>query len=222
MDRKTLVGSVFRRLSAAGPVVAVPAVVLVSAVSLGTAFQGPEVQIPRSDLARLQERAVAVSAGLEDLQAAYQRDVAPVEQMLRPFHDDERWVRRVSLALVREARDVGLDPRVLASVLLVENPWLEPGARSGQGAVGLMQVMPLHAGRWGCPSADLTDVESNICHGARIFAHDLRRAHGDLDRALLAYNGCVSGTNTPNCHTYPGQVYARAGRAALERWLILD
>ena len=28
----------------------------------------------------------------------------------------------------------------------------------------------------------------------------------DLTKGLLHYNGCVHGTNTPNCRTYPGKV----------------
>jgi soluble lytic murein transglycosylase-like protein len=73
-----------------------------------------------------------------------------------------------------------------------------------------MQVMPFHAGAWGCESEDLTDPETNVCHGTRILAHALRRLDGDLERALLRYNGCVRGTNTPDCHSYPSRVLAHA------------
>lgn len=173
-------------------------------------------------LDRLERRAAALERGLQDVDSYYHERVAPVERILRPFHEDEEWVRRVAFTLVAEADEVGMDPRALASVLLVENPWLEPGAESFMGAVGLMQVMPLHAGNWGCASADLRDLSSNICHGARIFAHYLERSKGDVDRALLAYNGCVNGTNTPDCHSYPSWVYSRAGRAAMQRWLPTD
>ena len=59
-----------------------------------------------------------------------------------------------------------------------------------------MQVMPFHAGKWGCGSADLFDIESNICHGVAVLADNLRGAK-TLPKALLGYNGCVRGTNTP-------------------------
>jgi soluble lytic murein transglycosylase-like protein len=108
---------------------------------------------------------------------------------------------------------------VLAAVVLVEDPMLDPDVQSSQGAVGLMQVMPFHAGRWDCGSADLTDLDANVCHGARIFRDYLVRAGGNIDRALLAYNGCVRGLNTPDCHKYPSHVYSNAGRAALRSWL---
>ena len=95
-------------------------------------------------------------------------------------------------------------------MLLVEDPGLDPAAVSPVGAVGLMQVMPIHAGGWGCDSDDLTDPDVSICHGARILAHYLKETGGNLDRALLRYNGCVRGVNTPNCHLYPMLVYRNA------------
>jgi hypothetical protein len=58
-------------------------------------------------------------------------------------------------------------------------------------------------------------VDANICHGARIFAHYLGATNGNVDRALLRYNGCVTGENTPDCDLYPNKVFARAGRATL-------
>ena len=106
------------------------------------------------------------------------------------------------------------------AVLLVENPALDPSARSFMGAQGLMQVMPFHRGKWPPCEPRLDDVESNICHGASIFASYLKQTGGDVDRALLRYNGCVHGTNTPNCHQYANHVFARAGRASVHAWLV--
>jgi soluble lytic murein transglycosylase-like protein len=167
----------------------------------------------------MEVRAAVLSRGAGIVEEYYESRVEPVEQILAPYHHDGHFVRTVSVALVAEGERVGIDPRALASVLLVENPWLDPHARSSVGAVGLMQVMPFHAGRWGCSSSDLTDIETNVCHGARIFAAYLEQHAGDVDRALLAYNGCVRGTNTPQCHLYPNHVYSRAGRMAMRYWL---
>lgn len=172
-------------------------------------------------LSELEARVAVMNDGYARVDRWYAEEVEPVERVLRPFHEDEEWVRRLAVALVREGRETGLDARALASVVLVENPWLDPEIESFVGAVGIMQVMPFHAGEWGCESDDLTDPEVNICHGSRIFAQYLRR-HGNVDRALLAYNGCVRGTNTPDCHLYPNHVYTRAGRAAMQRWLQLE
>ncbi len=166
-------------------------------------------------LGNLEDRATALEASYRSLRSEYEREIRPLELALGRYGDDDTLVARIAVALVREGRKAGVDPRLLASVLLVEDPWLDPEAVSPQGAVGLMQVMPLHAGSWGCPSDDLTDPEINICHGARILAHDIRLEHGDLDRALLRYNGCVRGANTPDCRLYPFHVYRQQSLALL-------
>jgi hypothetical protein len=174
---------------------------------------------PTTSVAAVESRMAALDRDLGGIEEFYRREVRPIEQILRPFHRDEAWVRNVALTLVNEGHRSGVDPRVLAAVVLVEDPMLDPAIRSSQGAIGLMQVMPFHAGQWDCGSADLTDPAANVCHGARIFREYLSRAEGDLDKALLAYNGCVRGLNTPDCFLYPSHVYRNAGRAALESWL---
>jgi soluble lytic murein transglycosylase-like protein len=160
-----------------------------------------------------------VTALLSRIEEAYSEDVAPIERVLLSYRDDDpQLVRRVAVSLVREARRTQLEPRLLLAVLLVENPWIDPSKSSHVGAQGLMQVMPFHRGQWRPCQPRLDDVDANICHGARIFAAYLREEKGNVDRALLRYNGCVKGTNTPDCHQYPTHVYARAGRASLLAW----
>jgi soluble lytic murein transglycosylase-like protein len=154
-----------------------------------------------------------VRNGMAELERGYTERVAPLERQLRPQSPDAALVRRIAVALVREGRAAGVDPQLLLSVLLVEDPELAPDAVSPVGAVGLMQIMPSHAGGWGCDSGDLFDPDVNICHGARILAHYLEASEGDLEVALLRYNGCVHGTNTPDCHLYPTKVYRRASFA---------
>ena len=127
------------------------------------------------------------------------------------FNGDRTLVRRISRAVVREAQRQQVPPSLIAAVLVTENTTLKPAALSSVGAVGLMQVMPIHAGAALCGSSDLTDVDSNICHGTLILARNLRRTH-TTTAALLRYNGCVRGTNTPDCHRYPSKVLARAGK----------
>jgi soluble lytic murein transglycosylase-like protein len=171
------------------------------------------------DVNELTERATRLTSAWSDLDAYYEAEVAPLARVLVRYRDDEALARRVAVALVREAKAVGIEPRLLLAVLLVENPWLDPRIRSPVGAIGLMQVMPVHRGGWAECGDDLESIDQNICHGARIFAHYFERSGGDIERALLRYNGCVRGTNTPNCHQYPYHVFARAGRASVLAWL---
>jgi len=139
----------------------------------------------------------------------------PLERYLGRFSKDTALVRRVARAVIRQAHEEKVAASLVAAVLVTENTTLKPWAESHVGAVGLMQVMPMHAGQLGCDSADLVNVESNICHGTRILARNLRRTSSSA-AALLRYNGCVRGTNTPNCFEYPVRVLARAGELRQE------
>lgn len=176
-------------------------------------------EITGAGVGKLEARAAHVTSLLERVEDVYEAEVAPLERVLLGYRsDDPQLIRRVAVSLLREARRTELEPRLLLAVLLVENPWIDPEARSFMGARGLMQVMPFHEGQWPPCEPRLDDVEANICHGASIFAAYLKQTRGDVDRALLRYNGCVNGTNTPNCHQYPNHVYARAGRASIQAW----
>jgi soluble lytic murein transglycosylase-like protein len=118
---------------------------------------------------------------------------------------------RAAWAVTREAGRLRMSPSLLAAVLLVENRQLDSSAVSSQGAIGLMQVMPIHAGSYGCESADLMNVDANICHGARILHLYMVRSRS-VTAALKRYNGCVRGANTPRCYRYPVRVLAQAAR----------
>lgn len=134
----------------------------------------------------------------------------PLERFLGRYNSDRVLVRRISRAVARESRRQQVPPSLIAAVLVTENTTLRPEALSSVGAQGLMQVMPMHAGAELCRSSDLVDVDSNICHGTLILARNLRRTSSSA-AALLRYNGCVRGTNTPDCWRYPSRVLAQAG-----------
>jgi hypothetical protein len=134
---------------------------------------------------------------------------AHVAEVLGRYTDDIPLVDKIAGALVKEGKRRHVESSLLVGVLLTENPDLDPHATSAVGARGLMQVMPFHAGKWGCASRDLFDVQSNICHGVAVLADNLTHAR-NLPQALLGYNGCVRGTNTPDCRKYPRVVYQHA------------
>ncbi len=140
-----------------------------------------------------------------DYVTTYREDVEPVEKVLRRHGISNRTARRISWPLVQEAQRRGVDPATVTAILLVESEG-NPAARSSVGARGLMQVMPGWAGRWRGCGRDLYDIEDNICNGTSILAWYLS-GHGDERKALLGYNGCVHGTNTPNCHRYPDKIW---------------
>lgn len=135
----------------------------------------------------------------------YRDHVAPVEQVLRRRGVPKEVARRMAWPLVEHATRKHLDPATVASVLLVESEG-NPHATSPVGARGLMQVMPSWAGRWEGCGRNLYDIDDNLCTGTSLLAWYMRTSGGDERRALLGYNGCVRGTNTPNCHVYPERI----------------
>jgi soluble lytic murein transglycosylase-like protein len=142
----------------------------------------------------------------------------PLALLLGRRNRDPVTATRIARAILKESGRLQVAPSLLTGVLLTENPRLETETVSSQGAIGLMQVMHFHAGEFDCGSDDLLQVESNICHGARVFGRYLKRT-GNVQRALLRYNGCVVSANTPNCHRYPAKV-TRAARQVRRELLL--
>ncbi len=201
-------------------VVAFPGALLIAVLFIA-AFRSPGAALgafePRTTTDRLIAKATLVDHALSKVDKLYEAEVQPLEQTIMRYRSDERLARRIATALVREGHRAGLAPDILLAVMLVENPWINPDARSSVGARGLMQVMPGHKGQWrACPRHTLDEIEANICYGAQIFKDYLKRT-GNVETALLRYNGCVKGTNTPNCHLYPQQVFARVARPSSMR-----
>jgi hypothetical protein len=143
-----------------------------------------------------------------------QEEIQKVAYSLHKYTSDTVLARRIASAIVVQGGKKNIDPALLVGVVLTEDAKLDPKAKSFVGARGLMQVMPFHAGKWaGCPSTDLFAIDNNICHGVSILA-DLIKRSPSVSQALQRYNGCVRGTNTPNCHTYSGKVLKFAEQAA--------
>ena len=139
--------------------------------------------------------------------------VAPLEHVLRRYSSNRTLTRRIAAAIARESRRSRVEPSLVVAVLIAENNILKPHARNRHtNASGLMQVMPGWAGRLGCQSTELTDVDVNICHGVRVLALHLREARGDLHRGLQKFNGCRPTPDSTRCDVYPSRVLAHAER----------
>jgi soluble lytic murein transglycosylase-like protein len=179
--------------------------------SSGTVVEGPSTSAPdRSSAARTLPRVRVDSTALEFAVTARLAHEPLTRAIARRTRNPEL-AERAAWAVTREAGRLRMSPSLLAAVLLVENRQLDSAAVSSQGAIGLMQVMPIHAGSYGCESADLMNVDANICHGARILHLYLVRSRS-VTVALKRYNGCVRGANTPRCYRYPVRVLAQAAR----------
>jgi soluble lytic murein transglycosylase-like protein len=153
----------------------------------------------------------AIDTTALELAVTRRLDHEPLARAIARRTPNPNMADRAASAVTREAGRLGVSPSLLAAVLLIENRQLDTAAVSSQGAVGLMQVMPMHAGGYGCNSDDLRRLDANICHGASILHLYLRRTRS-VAVALRRYNGCVRGVNTPRCERYPVQVLRTAAR----------
>lgn len=130
---------------------------------------------------------------------------------------------------VREAFLRGVPPPVVFGIMLTENAQFVSRATSNVGAVGLMQVYPkvwLRALSQKFGSTNISTDSTNLRYGIYILQtylkpgrqapaqHVVSTEPGSLMKGLLRYNGCVRGTNTPRCHTYPNKVQQYVERDA--------
>jgi soluble lytic murein transglycosylase-like protein len=84
-----------------------------------------------------------------------------------------------------EARSQGLDPVLLEALIRVESGF-NPAAVSSKGAMGLMQLMPATAKRYGV--ADAFDPLQNIRGGTKYLKDLLQMFDQDIELVLAAYN----------------------------------
>src|ERR1019366_8373031 len=88
--------------------------------------------------------------------------------------------------IVREAAERhSLDPALVKAVIRTESGW-NPRAVSRKGAIGLMQLIPGTAQRFGVGNP--YDPAQNVEGGTMYLRALLDRYNGDLTRSLAAYN----------------------------------
>jgi len=117
--------------------------------------------------------------------------------------------KRVKHHLREASREHGIDIELLQALIATESGF-DPTAVSPKGAVGLMQIMPATAQRYGVRAdakapvhAKLFDPRTNVRTGTRYLRDLIRMFPGRLELALAAYNageGAVqrAGNRIPN------------------------
>ncbi len=139
--------------------------------------------------------------------------LAFVQDLLHTGRIDSSRAEVVGTVAVREAYKRRLPPALVFGVLLTENRDFRSTARSGFGAVGLMQVVP----RVWVPTLaklfgrNLTRDETNLQYGVHILSGYLYRSAERVETAdkaviqgLMRYNGCTPGR--ARCQHYPNHV----------------
>jgi soluble lytic murein transglycosylase-like protein len=83
------------------------------------------------------------------------------------------------------AQRYNVDPKLVRAVIQVESDY-NPQALSNKGAMGLMQLIPETAERYGVRNP--YNPKQNIIGGVSYLKHLLKMFNGDLDLSLAAYN----------------------------------
>lgn len=170
-------------------------------------YEAPEVPHPVEAVVAVAERprpavrAVVVSRGEPRV---YIDDLVPEE--FRPL-------------LLEVTDQLGVDPRIVASVIMVESHWVVR-AQGRDSDLGLMQIIPPTAAwiakgmqreypdlyeRLNLAQYDLFDARTNITMGTW-YLKVLYREYGDWSKALAAYNAGPRGAARGAEHPYVGLV----------------
>ncbi len=118
----------------------------------------------------------------ETVAAAPQKVADVAEQVKENFFKKEIPFGSI---IYSEAMKNNLAPELVAAVAHAESKFV-PTARSGAGAIGLMQLVP-RTGRW-LGAQNLTDPAQNIMAGAKYLKYLTDRFGGDTQKAIAAYN----------------------------------
>lgn len=127
-------------------------------------------------------------------------------------------MQQLSPLIEAAASSAAIDPALLHAVVMVESGY-NATARSPKGALGLMQLMPDTARRFGTDNPH--DPAQNLRGGARYLSWLLQEFQGDLSLTLAAYN---AGENAVHRHGRRIPPYAETRRyvpAVLARYALL-
>lgn len=113
-----------------------------------------------------------------------------------------------AMLVAKYSYEMNLDPFVVAGLIHVESRFVRY-AVSPKGAIGLMQILPqwhkekiaVAVNRFGY--CDLFKPEHNIFLGVSILSDYKKQEHGNIERALLRYNGAL-GRSTGYSHRVLG------------------
>lgn len=95
--------------------------------------------------------------------------------------------QKYSALIAQAAEEYGVDEKLLHAVIQAESAY-NPEARSPAGAVGLMQLMPDTALRYGVRVEDRTDPAESIKGGAKYLRDLMKMFDSNMELAVAGYN----------------------------------
>lgn len=133
--------------------------------------------------------------------AVLQQGSLPLEA--RPSREPVINRDNIRALVVREARDLGVDPALALAVAHAES-FFDPKARSHMGAIGVMQIMPATArGEYALHPDILWDARINIRLGLHFLRRLLARYAQSEALALSYYNGGSAVGDLPRARVIP-------------------
>lgn len=95
--------------------------------------------------------------------------------------------KRIGRAVIKASADHGVSPVVIVAVMAVESRFVV-SARSNEGAIGLMQVVPRwHRSR--IAGRNIKDISTNIDVGASVLKICAQKNGATMERILTCYTG---------------------------------
>lgn len=123
---------------------------------------------------------------LEDILGLETLNSSQNSNKIESTNKDKSVNERIESAIDKAAKKYGVDENLIRSIIKVESNF-NPKAASSAGAKGLMQLMPFN-----CTDLGVTnpfDIEQNVDGGTRHIKQYLNMYDGDVQMALMAYNG---------------------------------
>jgi len=115
------------------------------------------------------------AAMIEQPKSPFNAAIRMIDGLLRAYRVDDSHRSRVAESIVRSSRKYDVDPRLIASISIVESHG-NPFAVSNADSIGIMQV---HLPTWGRTALqegiNLFKIEDNIDFGVRILKNYIRR-----------------------------------------------
>ena len=149
-----------------------------------------DLNIARSIAAQVATGVVAAAQGVESVAFAPLQAVTEAPRKLALVTDtakEQFFAKEIPFGSIiyREAKKHDIRPELVAAVVQAESRF-KPTARSGAGAVGLMQLVP-KTGKW-MGARDLTNPAQNIAAGTKYLRYLHDRFDGNETKVIAAYN----------------------------------
>ncbi|WP_042275402.1 lytic transglycosylase domain-containing protein [[Clostridium] dakarense] len=123
---------------------------------------------------------------LEDLQTLQTQNASRASNKIEISSKNPNVNERIEDAVNISSKKYGVDANLIKAIIKVESNF-NPNTVSSAGAKGLMQLMPENIRDLGIKNP--LDIEENIDGGTRHIKEYLDRYHGNVEMALMAYNG---------------------------------